>query len=312
MPKKKTSAPAAPARKPRNANSKAAKLDLAQAGTAVKYANELTVEALVTNMGALQTSVQGSLASLSAQLTSKLTESQQLDLAIEEKQRRFLELTEKEAEAVTLDELKLEIENTKKQWTLDSHELRRVHDINVQEMKEDQTRLTAQHKFENEQAEGRWKVEFAAKQQDAERAAQIKQQELERGWAQREESLKAQESEITEMRTAVAGHQAAIDAAVTKAVTDSTASLNTSHAHALAIVRKESESAVTLAKQELAAAQNALALEQKRNTELEKRAVDAEARTLSVMQSALNVSAANARADAVQATAQSSVGPSRK
>jgi colicin import membrane protein len=308
MPKKKTSAPAAPARKPRNARSKAAKLDLAQAGTAVKYANELTVESLVANMGALQTSVQGSLASLSAQLTGKLSESQQLDLAIAEKQRRFQELTEKEAEAVTLDELKLEIETTKVQWARETEERTREHGLDMDRLSEEQTRLIDQYKFANEQAEHRWKVEFIAKQQDAERAASVKQQELERGWAQREEAIKAQETEIAEMRTAVAGHQAAMDAAVAKAVEAAQSSLNTSHTHALAIVRRESESAVSLAKQELVAAQKALALEQARNTDLEKRAQDAERRTLEVVQSALNVQAANSRADAVANVAQSSTG----
>lgn len=307
MAKKKTaSAPiAAPARKPRSSNSKAAKLDLAQANTAVQFASTLTVEQLVANMGALQTTVQGSLAGLSAQLTSKLAESQQMDSAIAEMQRRFKELTEKEAEAVTLDELKLEIENTRKQWAADEAEAQRQHQLDAVHRSEEAARQNDQFAFDTKQAEARWEVEFEAKKADAERTAKIREDEMLRGWMLREQAMKEKETEIAEMRTAVAGHEAAIKAAVDKAVSDTTASLAATHNHQVTLIRKESESAVALAKQELAATAKALQAERESNAVLAKRAEDAEARTLSVMQSALNVNAANARADAVQQTASS-------
>jgi hypothetical protein len=304
--KKKTPvAVAAPARKPRNTNSKAAKLDLAQAGSAVSYANSLTVEQLVNQMGALQTTVQGSLAGLSAQLTSKLSESQQLDLAIAEKARRFQELTAKEAEAVTLDELKLEIEATRKTWAEETAEANRQHGIAMAQLREEQSRYEEQRDFDYKTAHDQWKTEQQHRETEAARLAQIRQEDLERGWKLREEQLKAQEQEIIDMRTAVAGHEAAIKAAVDAAVATATSALNRSHEHEITFAKQQAASEVTLATQQLKAAQAALTQAEARNTALEARANAAEQRTLDVVQSALNVQAANDRAQAVQQTAQS-------
>lgn len=287
-----------PARQP-----KAVDIDLTLAAEAVNFADALSVDQLAQSMAALQTRVQGGLAQLSAELLSKLEESKRLDTAIDEKGRRFKELTGKEHAAVTLDELSIEIENMR-------NDLAREKEQTGEEWAQEQNdhlqhckRIEEEAKYAHAQLLARHKAEYESTVQEHQRLEKIRQEDLLRGWNERELALKNQEEEVVKLKAQVEAYPKQLEDAVAKATAEATNRIKTEYEHKIALLQQQSKAAIELAEQQKNAAMTALSAEQTKSATLEKRANDAEARTLSVMQSALSVEAANKRANDMAAVA---------
>jgi hypothetical protein len=291
---------------------KATELDLHAASKAVDFADKLTVPELVSSVGTLQASVQGSLATLVADLTAKLDESRQLDLAIEEKRRRIQELTGVEGAAVTLDELNIKIEETRETWTREQEERElKWDDENTLHM-QTWERLKASSRYEFEQQGARQTATHEATVAEHQRQEKIRQDDLQRDWTDRENKLKEQENEVTQLRQQVADFPKQQSDAVAKATAETEARLKTTYEHRISMIERDSKSAVDMAQQQLKAAQQQLLEARADIKTLEDRATMAEGRTLEVMRNALSVDAERRRADSIAQTASASSGKSNK
>lgn len=299
-------------RKTAPARSKAATLDLAAANSAVAAVDQLTVEQLVQQMGGLQTTVQGSLASLSAQLTAKLEEKNRIDLAITEKERRFRELTDKEAAAVELDELNLEIEAQREAWEREQELYEEDIAARDQQRAEAVARQDANAKYEHEQKLAQWTREFNATVEESQRTERLRQADLQRGWDQREAELKAKEDELASLRSEVAAFPAKLKAEVDAAVSTATNALKATHEHTLALERRENKATQDLANAARKQAEDLVESLRAQILAAETRATEAEQRTLTVMNNALNVDAARRQADAVASVATSTSGGAKR
>lgn len=283
-------------------------LNSQEATAAISFANGSTVDKLVSDMGTLQTSVQNTLAGLLASLVAKKAEVDQFEVAITEKQRRVKELTQMEEAAISLDELRLEIEQTRAQWKEEAAEHRRLQDIASQQSSEEHARQLAQQEYTLNMTREQKMAELKHAVEEQERQARIRTEELERGWALREEALKQREQEIVTMRESIAKFPEQMSTAVATAKAETTAALKASHAFEMRQTTQDAENKVALARQELAASNELVKRHEAQIAQLLSERTATENRVSEIIANALNVSAAEKRAAAVQETAAASAG----
>jgi hypothetical protein len=123
---------------------------------------------------------------------------------------------------------------------------------------------------------------------------------LEKSWAAREEELKLREKELTDLRTAVAGHQAEIAKAVKAAESILENRLTKDHTHAMQLLEKDRASEKALAVSELAAKDQTIVRLQKLNEELQVALTEANKKNVEIATKALEASSDKAALAAVQ------------
>lgn len=207
------------------------KKEESQAQLLMDAVKNLQPDDVVDEIGKLQVSLQGTLSGITATITSKIETMQNLDGCIGQKQNELKELFDIEKEAQNLEDLKANIEEARKEW-----------DEEKKERSKTWTREEEERDYMWQQRQQRHNEEFAAEVARMKRAEQVRQEELHRGWAERESVLAAQENEAAALRDKVAGFDEVLKKEVSKAEAVVSNSVKKQYEHQIALMQKDAES----------------------------------------------------------------------
>ena len=241
------------------AKAKVAKKDVAEVKAALDTVSKLDVGSVVSQIGSLQVDVQNTLANLSATITGKLGEVDNINKAIEAKKANLQELYEIDAEAVRLEEIKSQREAEDAQWNLDlarrDDEQRELAQDRNKAWKREEEEHNYAVKIRNQRVEEEYQATVAKNQRDE----AIRQQTLDRGWADRENTLKAQEQEVVKLKDTVAGIDARIKQEVGAAEAIVGNRLKKQYEQDLALLKKDMDTATLLHKGQVASLEQTIA-----------------------------------------------------
>ncbi len=231
--------------------------------TAVRQAVEgLTVETVVREITTLSLEVSKALSSLSESLVREVERLASLREAAELEQRELERLHKIDIAATALDQLcdeyarQEEHLSTKRAAQVAQWEEERT--TVEQERKEQEEALRKQRQREIEEYEYKKALERkkALDKYEEEQCIQEKknretQENLEKGWKQREADLKEREEELLRLRKDVEAFPAQLQQATTRATEEATRTVESRMEHQVVLLKKDSESEARLAQQRL-------------------------------------------------------------
>ena len=259
--------------------------------------SKLDSQAIVSEVGQLQASLQGTLAGVSATITTKLDQMKQVDEAIAVKEERLNELFDIEAEAATIESVREQREQEEADFESRREERDKVWSDEQSERTKRWQREQEEHEYMQSQRMKRSQEEFNAEVSERRRNETIRQQEMERQWNDRENSLKSQEKEVEELRKQVAEFDAKLKSEISKAEAIVGNRMKRDHEHEIQILKLDQVSNSKLFDAEKVSLNNTISSLSDQIEELQKRLEvtqqDAKEVVTSALQSASGRDAAN-------------------
>lgn len=229
---------------PRGSQNK--KIAAVEAEAVLASVKDLDLNSVVNDISGLQVSVQNTLAGLSATLTNKVSQIQQVDTAISLKEARLSELFQIEKEAVSIDDLKAQKAEEEAQWQQQRAE-RDAEWVEEQEVRDKSwKREEEEHAYAITQAKKRAKEEFDAEVANNKRAENARVEALNKGWAAREDQIAAKESEFADLKDQVESFDSKLKSEISKAEAILGNTLKRQYEHETALLKKDMESERTL------------------------------------------------------------------
>jgi len=208
--------------------------------------NNLEPQSVIEEIGALQNTLQSTLAGLSAQITSKVEQMNKVDTAIAAKSEELEELYEIEKEAQSLDEVRARRAELDDDWN------KKVAARQLQWSEEDEEREKAcqrqdeEHAYMHSQRVKRSQEEYNTEIADRRRAEAIRVQELQRQWKEREDELAEKEQEFVDLKAQVDGFEDKLKAEVSKAEAVVGNRVKKDYEHQIAMLQKDMDAERTL------------------------------------------------------------------
>lgn len=225
----------------------------AEAVAVLEAVKGLDTTAVVEEVSNLQVSVQNTLAGVSATITSKLQQVEQIDKAIALKNQRLKELYGIEAEAVNLDDMKAQQAEAFEKWQKE-HQARDIQwDEEAQETDKTRTREEEEWQYNFEQKKARAEADHKALVTNNMKQENLRKADLEKAWAAREAELKAKEVEFAELKKQVDSFETRVTAEAAKQVAIATNAQKKGYEHETALLQKDAAAAKALSEQQLAA-----------------------------------------------------------
>mgnify|MGYP001562726269 CR=1 FL=1 len=234
------------------------KIEQAEAKTILAAVKELNPAKVVTDVGNLQLSVQSTLANLSASITNKMAQVETIDSAIKLKEDRLQELYGIEKEAVTLDDMKAQVEAESEQAEIDREERNAKWTEESAERQKQWSRALDDWNYEFEQKKKRIQEEFGVEMVRQRRDEQMRAETVAKSVADREAALKAREQEIADLKTTVAGFDARLKAEIAKAEAVVGNTMKRQHEHEIQLLKKDSEAALKLSEAQMTSLNNTI------------------------------------------------------
>ena len=198
---------------------------------------------LITTLGP---TIQNNLVQLAQLLTEKTQELADLKAAVSIEEENLQNVHAIEVSATALENLKEEYTAKSQQLEAELHDLQAKY-VSLQaeleknyvdrqrELEQTRQREAAEFKYNLDQTRLKDKTSYNQQLEDEKRANMLKQQQLEAGWAARNDTLVAAEKEFIELRAKVAGFDEVLRKAVSQAeaVTKNSVTRDLGHAHEL-------------------------------------------------------------------------------
>jgi hypothetical protein len=209
---------------------------------AVDTVKTLQAAEVIGEIGNLQVTVQSTLANISAEITGKLEQLHNTESAISSLEERLNELYQIEKEALSLEEMRAA--RAEEQVRFDKMVAARNEEWTEDEAARSKEwhRKEEEHEYEIRQKRQRFLDEFNAEVESHKRAERIRSEELAKGWAVREDALKARENEVADLKKEVEGFDAKLKAEVSKAEAVATNSVKKQYEHQIQLLQKDMES----------------------------------------------------------------------
>lgn len=230
-----------------------------EAQAATEVVSGLQVGNVVAEIGTLQVDVQNTLAALTATITNKLAQVEQIDKAIGLKQGELQELYSIEKEAMSLEALKAQREADAESWAKRAREENERFNEEVQQRAKEWAREEEEHKYTLKIRNERANEDYNTLLTRHHREEAIRQETLNREWTAREAALKAQEAEVAEFKRLVAEFDTRLKAEASKAEGIVTSRLNKQHEQEMLLLKKDMDAAKMLHDAELKSNQAAIA-----------------------------------------------------
>lgn len=268
--------------------------------TAVRKAVEgVSVDKVVDTIGKTSLEVSRSLAQISEQLTQKVQELETTNQAIEIAKTELEELHGKEVVASSTASMLAEFDQKEKELA-ESATARRLEWIKEEqahalsskerdaEVLKNRTRESTEFEYAKQQERRRMQDSFNEQIRQQDLSNKLKQEELERGWSTREASLLAQEDRLKSLSAQVEAFPEEMKKASAREVGIVSSVMKRDHEHMLALLKKDSDSANALLRQENAAlaASNKSSLD--RIVQLEQQLVEAKKQVADIATKALD------------------------
>lgn len=201
-----------------------------QTDKVIEAVSTLKPHTVIEEIGALQSTLQNTLAGLSAQISTKLEQMKNVEEAIVLKQNELEDLYAIEVEAISLEDLNKQILDQKVQWEEDSEERAKRWQREEEE-----------HGYEMAQKRKRSQEEYNVEIATRRRSEAIRQEDLEKQWKLREEALAGQEQEVVSLKAQVAGFDDKLKAEVGKAEAIAANRVKKDYEHEIAMLKKDVE-----------------------------------------------------------------------
>lgn len=207
-----------------------------EAAEAVKGVTAVDV---INQIGNLQVDLQKTLANLSADITNKLDQMNQVDMAIAEKREELKELYEIDATASSIEEVLARKAETEANWAkAQADRQAKWNEENTLRTKTWQ-RESEEHAYNTKVQQLRIKDEFETEVARLKREEEVRQESLSKLWRDRDESLKAREKEVDELRAKVASFDDRVKAEVAKEVAIATNSQKKHYETQIQLINKD-------------------------------------------------------------------------
>ena len=202
----------------------------------------LKPEDIVNEIGGLQNSLQGTLAGLSAQISSKVEQMRTVDEAISIKKTELQDLYGIEEEAMSLEEVRASRALEDEEW--EKRLAQRNSDWQEEEAEQDKRfqRMEEQRQYEYDRKVQQAQADFASNLAEKQKQEQFRLLDLERSWDEREAEIASKETEFNSLKSQVEGFDEKLKAEVSKAEAIISNRFKKDHAHEIAMLRREMES----------------------------------------------------------------------
>lgn len=234
------------------------KIEQTEAQAVLDSVKDISLNKVITEVTGLQVSVQNTLAGLSAALSAKIQQLDQMDTALALKATRLQELCGIENMAITLDEMKAQKEEEERQATAQRQERARGWVEEEAERHKMWKREQEDYEYDRALRRKKWDDDFEAEVLTSKRNESTRSEMLQKSWAERESALKAQEVEAADLRKQAGEFDARLKAEIAKAEAAVAGVLKREHAHAVELLKRDEESQGLLASQKVAAQEAAI------------------------------------------------------
>lgn len=235
------------------------KIEQTDAQAVMSAVKELDINKVVSDVGSLQVSVQSTLAKLSAELTNKLQQMDQVGTAISIKEDRLKELFDIEKESLNIEDIKSKKEQEEKDFNEKVAEREKLWKEQDSERAKAWLRSKEDHDYAVRVSNQRAKDEFDNEMATIQRNEAIRQEALNKSWKDREESIKSKEKEFSEMESKIANFDTVLNNAVTKAKEETELAVNKEYEYSINLVRRETEGELKLRDQKISAQEAVIA-----------------------------------------------------
>lgn len=202
----------------------------------------LKPQTVIEEIGALQNTLQGTLAGLSAQISIKLEQMKNVDEAIVLKQEELNELYGIDAEALSLEEMREKHEQEDSDWQKQCFARQAQLEDDEEERVKRWQREEEEHSYDIAQKKKRSQEEYNVEIATRRRAETIRQEDLEKQWKTREEIISTQEKDVVALKTQVAGFDDRLKAETAKAEAIAISRVKKEYEHEVMMLKKDIES----------------------------------------------------------------------
>lgn len=206
----------------------------------------LDTSTVVAEIGALQVELQNTLSNVTASVTGKIGEFQQVEAAVTEKQAELQDLYGIEQEAMSLEALRERRAQEQADWDKARQAEQERRDDEQEERDKRWAREEEEHTYMVSRRNKRADEDYAAVVANHRREEAIRQSELQREWAERENFLKEQETEFAELKAQAEGVEDRIKAEVKKAEAIVESRMKKQYEHEVVLLQKDSDAATKL------------------------------------------------------------------
>lgn len=207
----------------------------------IESVSTLKPQTVIEEIGALQTTLQNTLAGLSAQISMKLEQMKNVEEAIVIKQDELNELYDVQAEAISIEEMRAQHEAEEEQWNKKMSDAKAQMEDDEEERAKRWQREEEDHSYESSQRKKRSQEEYNVEIATRRRAEAIRQEDLEKQWKSREEALASQENDVLNLKSQVAGFDDKLKAEVAKAEAIAVNRVKKEYEHEVLILKKDIE-----------------------------------------------------------------------
>lgn len=284
----------------------------AESNRLLEAVSKLDAQSVINEVGTLQTSLQTTLAGLSAGVATKIELMKQVDEAINLKEERLKELFGIEQQAMDIEFIKQQKADEEETFdkTREKRDTEWAEETNVRA--KNWQREREEHDYAVAQQKKRALEEYTAEVSERKRREQIRQEELQRGWDAREAALKTQEAEVVELRKQVAEFDNKLKTEVSKAEAIVGNRLKKDYEHEAALLKRDSDAAQKLADAEKLALNNTIANLSEQIDSLEQAVATAQKDAKEAVIAALDSASGRKAAEAVQQAINATSGGSKK
>ena len=227
-----------PAKTTRRTSTKKADADNQKVMDAV---SGLSAESVINQIGELQVNLQATLAGLGAAVTSKVEQMQNVERAIALKEAELKSVYGIESEAMSLEDMKAQREKEAEDWEKDKLSRQVQWDEDDEERNKRWQREEEEHAYAVTQRNLRTAEEHKALVDRNRRNETIRQEELVRGWTEREDSLKGKEEAFNALKAKVEGFDELLKSEVRKAEAICENRVKKQYEHDIQLMQKDAE-----------------------------------------------------------------------
>lgn len=206
----------------------------------------LSPETIISEVGALQVSLQSTLANVSAAITDKIEKMKQVDEAIALKENRIIELYDLDQEALSIEDLRNRRLEEEAEWTRSRDERKKIWAEEQAERNRQWQREQEEHKYLTTTEQQRKKEEFEAEVIRLKRDETLRSERLQKDWSEREAELIARENELIELRDKVSKYDETLKAEVAKAEAVVGNKLKRDYDYQIQLMQKDNQAALNL------------------------------------------------------------------
>lgn len=269
---------------------KTTKKEESQAKTILESVKNLKPETVINDIGNLQIGLQSTLAGVSAEISNKIEQMQQVDEAINLKKAELKDLYDIDAEATNLENIKNKTEEATQEFARQRDEREKEWEEEELEREKMWVRQEDEHQYtstkNHREAEDTFQSRLTTKMKaESERAAN-----LNRTWREREEELTSKENEYKELQEKVDDFDSKVKSEVSKAEAILSNRLKKDYEHQIKIIDMESNTKIALSNSQVKSMQeNIIKLEEQIDdlqNQLDQSRADAKEVTNQALQSA--------------------------